>query len=86
MINVLKNSVAIELIQKEKVTLSGIVLSSADPSEANKGTVVAVGPDVTMVKVGDTVLPNWNANKGKFTHEDQDLWIIPETEIVGVFE
>jgi co-chaperonin GroES (HSP10) len=86
MINVLKNNVAVELIQKEKVTLSGIVLSSADPSEANKGTVVAVGPDVTMVKVGDTVLPNWNASKGKFTHEDQDLWIIPETEIVGIFE
>jgi len=78
--------VAIELIQKEKVTASGIVLSSADPAEANKGVVVAIGPDVTAVQVGDTVLPNWNANKGKFTHEDQELWIIPEKEIVGVFD
>jgi len=81
-----KNDVAVELIEKAKVTSSGIILKSADPSEANKGRVVAVGKDVTVVTVDDVVLPNWNAAKGKFTHEDQDLWIIPEKEIVGVFD
>ena len=86
MINVLKNNVAVELIEKEKVTPSGLILSAADPTEANKGVVVAIGPDVTSVQVGDIVLPNWNGNTGKFTHEDQDLWIIPEKQIVGIFD
>ena len=80
-----KTDVAVELIEKQKVTASGIILSASDRDEANKGIVIAVGKDVTVVSVGDTVLPNWNANKGKVTHEDRDLWIIPEKEIVGVF-
>jgi co-chaperonin GroES (HSP10) len=81
-----KKDIAIELIEKTKVTNSGIILSAADPAEANKGRVVAIGKDVTLVNVDDVVLPNWNSNKGKFTYEEKDLWIIPESEIVGVFD
>lgn len=81
-----KNTVAVELIEKTKVTESGIILKSSDPVEVSKGRVVAVGKDVTLVSEGDIILPNWNANKGKVTQDDVDLWIIPESEIVGVFE
>jgi len=81
-----KDYVAIELIEKAKTTASGIILKSADPTEANKGKIIAVGKDVTLVKVNDIVLPNWNANKGKVHVGDQELWIIPESEIVGVFD
>ena len=53
-----KTYVAVELIEKAKVTESGIILKSADPSEANKGRVIEIGKDVTMVNVGDIILPN----------------------------
>lgn len=86
MIRVLKSNIAVELVEKEKVTSSGIILKSADPTEVSKGLVVAVGPDVTLVSIGDVVLPNWNAAIDKLSYEGQDMFIIPEREIVGIFE
>ena len=85
MITPLKDRVIIELIQKETVTASGIVLSSADPTEANRGKVLAVGAEVLDVKVGDVILANWNkATKSKV---DQDeFYIIKEEDIIAVFE
>jgi co-chaperonin GroES (HSP10) len=72
------------LIEKEKVTSSGIVLSSADPAEANRGKVLSVGPNVDFVKEGDIVLPNWNAAR-KTKYENTDLFIVDENEIVLIF-
>jgi len=85
MITPLKDRVIIELIQKETVTASGIVLSSADPAEANRGKVIAVGQEVLDVVVGDVILANWNkATKSKV---DQDeFYIIKEEDIIAVFE
>jgi chaperonin GroES len=85
MITPLKDRVIIELIQKETVTASGIVLSSADPTEANRGIVLAVGAEVLDLKVGDVILANWNkATKSKV---DQDeFYIIKEEDIIAVFE
>jgi co-chaperonin GroES (HSP10) len=80
----IKNNVAVELIEKEKVTSSGIVLSSADPVEANKGKVVSVGPNVDLVKEGDMVLPNWNAAR-KAKYNGTDYYIVSEDEIVLIF-
>ena len=36
MLNPIKKNVIVELIQKEKVTASGIVLTSADPEERSE--------------------------------------------------
>jgi len=85
MITPLKDRVIIELIEKETTTASGIVLSSADPSEANRGKVIAVGQEVLDVKEGDIILANWNkATKSKV---DQDeFYIIKEEDIIAVFE
>lgn len=80
-----KSNIAIEMIEKKKVTDSGIILSSGDPLEVNKGLVYSVGSQVKEIKVGDIVLPNWNSNIGKVQHDDKELWIIPEKEVVGVF-
>ena len=84
MLRPIKNNVIIELIEKEKVTSSGIVLSSADPVEANKGKVVSVGPNVDLVKEGDMVLPNWNAAR-KTKYNGTDYYIVSEDEIVLIF-
>ena len=84
MLRPIKNNVIIELIEKEKITGSGIFLSSADPLEANKGKVVSLGPDTEMVKEGDTVLPNWNAAR-KTKYDGIDYYIVSEDEIVLIF-
>ena len=84
MLKPIKNNVIVELIEKEKVTSSGIVLSSADPVEANKGKVISVGPNVDLVKEGDMVLPNWNAaHKAKYN--GTDYYIVSEDDIVLIF-
>jgi len=75
----------VELIQKEKITKSGIVLSVADRDEVNRGVILAVGPEVLDLKIGDSILPNWNAGR-QTKYENQDLWIINEDDVVLVFE
>ena len=55
----LQDKIIVERIVTEKQTASGIILKSSD--EPDRAKVVAIGPDVTEVKVGDVVLLNWNA-------------------------
>ena len=85
MLKPIKNNVVLELIDKEKVTSSGIVLPSADPVEANKGKVVSLGPDVEMVKEGDMVLPNWNAAR-QIKYNEFEYYVVSEDDIVLIFE
>jgi chaperonin GroES len=85
MLKPIRNNLLVELIQKEKITKSGIVLSVADRDEVNRGVILAVGPEVLDLKVGDNILPNWNAGR-QTKHENQDLWIVNEDDVVLVFE
>ena len=85
MLKPIRNNLLVELIQKEKITKSGIVLSVADRDEVNRGVILAVGPEVLDLKVGDNILPNWNAGR-QTKYENQDLWIINEDVVVVVFE
>lgn len=84
MLKPIKNNVIVELIEKEKITKSGIVLSSADPAEANKSKIVSVGPDVNLVKEGDIVLPNWNAAR-QIKYNGSEYYVVSEDEIVLIF-
>jgi co-chaperonin GroES (HSP10) len=54
----LHNKVIVERIPGETTTSSGIVLQRSD--EVDKAKVIAIGPDVEEVSVGDTVLLDWN--------------------------
>jgi chaperonin GroES len=85
MLRPIKNNLLVELVQKEKITKSGIVLSVADRDEVNRGVILAVGPEVLDLKVGDNILPNWNAGR-QTKYENQDLWIVNEDDVVLVFE
>jgi len=85
MLRPIKNNIIVELIEKEKVSKGGIVLSKSDPNEVNRGQVLAIGPDVTLVNVDDVILPNWNAAK-KTKYEGQDFYIVSEDEVVLIFE
>lgn len=85
MLKPIKNNIIVELVEKEKVTSSGIILSSADPTEANKGKVLKIGPNVLDIKEGDMILPNWNkARLAKFMNND--FYIVSEDDVVLIFE
>ena len=81
----IKSKVILELVEKEKLSSGGIVLQKADPTEANRGIVLATGPEVTDVEVGQEVLPNWNAAM-KLKYDDKQLYVIDQEEIVLIFE
>lgn len=85
MLSPIKKNVILELIEKEKTTASGLILTKADPHEANRGLVIAVGPEVEDVKVGDEVLPNWNQGRN-LKYDGKDIWVVQEEHIVLVFE
>lgn len=85
MLRPIKNNVIVELIEKEKTTASGIVLTSADSDEASRGKVLKIGPDVLDVQQGQIVMPNWNKAR-KTKYEDKEFYIVPENEIVLIFE
>ena len=85
MLRPIKSNVIIELIEKEKVTASGIILKSADPAQVSKGLILSIGPDVDLVKVGEVVLLNWN-NAKRTKYEDKDLFIASQDEIILIFD
>ena len=68
----------------ESVTASGIVLESLDGfGDSKTGTVLAIGPEVTDVSVGDVVLPTWS--KGQVVSIDgHQRVMIKEEDIIAV--
>lgn len=85
MLKPLNKKLVVQLIEKETVTAGGIILTRADPSEANRGKVVSVGSEVLDISAGDVILPNWNkAPKTKVG--DETFYIVSEEDVVLVFE
>jgi co-chaperonin GroES (HSP10) len=81
----INNNAVLEMLEKEKISAGGILLTQNDPKEVTKGRVVAVGINCVEVKVGDIVLPNWNAAK-KNELNDETFFVVSEDEIILVFE
>jgi len=84
MLRPIKNNVIVELIEKDKVTGGGIILSRTDPMEANRGKVV-VGSVSGLIKVGEEVLPDWNKAQ-KMPYEGKDYYVVSEDDVVLIFE
>jgi len=55
----LANKIVVSRIEGMKQTASGIILKRTE--EPDRAEVLAIGPDVNEVNVGDVVLLNWNA-------------------------
>lgn len=85
MLRPLKSKMVVHLVEKEKVSEGGIILTRADTSEVSRGLVIDAGPDVEDVKIGDYILPNWNKAQ-KITHEGEPYYIVNEEDVVLVFE
>ena len=72
--------------EKPTETESGIFLGEARGDENTRaGTVLAIGPEVTEVKVGDIVYPMWTKSK---VVKDGDVYmgIISQEDILAVEE
>ena len=83
----IKSKILIELVEpsKEEVLDSGIILTTPDRDAANQAKVIAVGPEVEYVKVGDIIIPNWNA-ADPTEFEKQKYWFVKEDEVVMIIE
>ena len=85
MLKPLKNKLVVEIIEKEKVSPGGIILTKTDRDEVNRGKVISVGPEVLDISGGDVILPNWNAAV-KTVVEGNTFYILSEDDVVLIFE
>lgn len=69
---------------EEEAKVGALILPDSHQIE-NQGIVVAVGPNVSEVAPNQRVL--FNSYGGKFVkYQEQEMIMIPEEEILGVFE
>jgi len=82
----LKDKVLVAENKKENTTASGIVIEGAGGlGESKTGTVLAVGPDVKDVKVGDVIYLEWNKAQ-VVTIDGAQRVMIKEENIVAVVD
>ena len=84
MLKPLRNKLVVEIIEKEKVSSGGIILTRTDRDEVNRGKVIFVGSGVLDISVGDVILPNWNAAV-KTVVEGNTFYILSEDDVVLIF-
>ena len=82
----MKKKILVAENKSEHKSDSGIILEGATSvRESKKATVIAIGPDVTLVKEGDVVLLDWT--KGTVVKiNDAQRVIIDEEHVVAVFD
>lgn len=82
----LKDKVLVAENKDEVRTESGLILDdAASVRDSRKGTVLAIGPDVKDVKVGDVIYLEWNKAQVVKIGSAQRV-IIKEEHIVAVVE
>jgi co-chaperonin GroES (HSP10) len=82
----MKKKVLIAENKGEVKSEAGIILDDAKSvRESKTGTVLAIGPDVTAVQVGDKVYLEWNKAKIVKIGDAQRV-IVEEEDIVAVVE
>jgi chaperonin GroES len=88
----LGDRVVVKPLARDEVTKSGIVLPDTAKEKPQQGEVLAVGPGRTLdngekvaveLKAGDTVLFAKYAGT-EFKHEDDELLILSEKDILGI--
>ncbi len=80
----LKDFLLVVEVEEEAVSAGGIIMSGAAPDAAKPAIVVAVGPDVEGVEVGDKIATSW-ANVVKVKHEGQKAGLLPAESVMAVY-
>jgi co-chaperonin GroES (HSP10) len=81
----LKDKVLIAEGKKDTVTDSGIILDGRGLGNTTPGVVLAVGPDVREVRVGDSVYLDWSKSSPVNVAGVQRV-MISEDNIIAVLE
>ena len=82
----LKKKVLVAQNASETKTDSGIILEGATSvGDSKQGTVLEIGPDVTLVQIGDVILLEWTKAQVVKVGDAQRV-IIDEDNIVAVLE
>ena len=82
----LKKKILIAENKSEHKTDSGIILEGATSvKESKQATVLAIGPDVTMVNVGDVIMLEWHKAQVVKIGDAQRA-IVDEEFVVAVVE
>lgn len=87
-IKLLRNLVAIEMQEIDETTESGIVIArlGEDKEQPQKGYVRAIGSKCTECKEGQLVIFKAGYGAKKHKVNGMDLIIIPETDVVAIYE
>jgi len=81
----LKKNIAVVRLKNKLETDSGIIIESTRSQGVDKAKVIAIGPEVDLVKIGDTLLIDWNKVKQTII-ENNPVFILSQDDISGVFE
>lgn len=85
MIKPMGNRVLVKKPKEDLVTKSGFHLTNDNIPQSLKLEVMAIGPDVSLVKPGALVLAAQYAPTGvQETIDDKDMFIIPVEDILAV--
>jgi chaperonin GroES len=81
----LGDRVLLKVQEVETQTASGIYIpDNASQEKPTQAEVIAVGPDVEHVKVGDNVVYTKFARSASVTLDDQEYLVMEVAEILGV--
>ena len=81
----LSDNVVIKMTEAEETTVSGIILTGAAKEKPQVAEVVAIGPKVEEVKVGDKVLTNTYSGK-EVKLDGETFTILEEEDILAIVE
>lgn len=82
----LKDLVLIEPFEPEKVTQSGIIIPDSSQQQPNQATVVAVGPKVEEIKVGDHVFYPKSYQMNELDNEGKKQILLKEEIILAIID
>lgn len=82
----IKSKVVIKENTSEVKSAGGLILEMANSVKSNQtATVLAVGPEVELVSVGDTILIDWN-KAAIMSVDGEQVLIVDESNIICVLE
>jgi co-chaperonin GroES (HSP10) len=81
----IKDRVAAVRIKSELKTESGIVLENTRTGEVDKAKVIAIGPLVDLVEIGQTILIDWSKVQVA-TIQGAPVYILSQDDIHGIIE
>ena len=77
----LKDKIVVQRLAGEKATSSGIILQRTE--EPDRAKILAIGPDVEDLSIGEVVLLDWNA---AIKTKEEDIYVALEKSVVFVYE